>query len=84
MNVLTGAFFAHRFYVWACGCGQVFGFKVVDALEYLGKNSKGLENVLRNNIRAHGLGYNGVRINVGKGQPMGSHVQRKKMTLYKN
>ena len=85
-NVLAGAFFAHRFYVCTCGCGEVFGFKVVDALEYLGKNSKSLENMLRNHIRAHVLGYNGVRIHVGKGQPKGSHIQRKKMAdgLYKN
>ena len=40
-NVQVRAFFQHRFYVRACGCGEVFGFRVVDALEYLGKKVKG-------------------------------------------
>ena len=57
----------------------MFGFKVSDALEHLGNGNKGLESALRNHIRTAQLGCNGVRVRVGKGQPMGSHVQRKKM-----
>ncbi|CAB4000731.1 Hypothetical predicted protein [Paramuricea clavata] len=40
-------FFVPKFYARACGCGEVFGFKVTDALEYLGKSNKGLENALK-------------------------------------
>ncbi|CAB4028254.1 Hypothetical predicted protein [Paramuricea clavata] len=72
-------FFVPKFYARACGCGEVFGFKVTDALEYLGKSNKGLENALRSHIRTSCLGCNGVRINVGEGQPKGSHIQRNKL-----
>ena len=72
-------FFVPKFYARACGCGEVFGFKVADALEYLGKSNKGMENASRSHIRTSRLGCNGVRINVGEGQPKGSHIQRKKL-----
>ncbi|CAB4025300.1 Hypothetical predicted protein [Paramuricea clavata] len=69
----------YRHFPRACGCGEVFGFEVADALEYLGKSNKGMENALRSLIRTSHLGCNGVRIDVGEVQPKGSHIQRKKL-----
>ncbi|CAB3983540.1 Hypothetical predicted protein [Paramuricea clavata] len=38
-----------------------------------------IENASRSHIRTSRLGCNGVRINVGEGQPKGSHIQRNKL-----
>ncbi|CAB3993611.1 Hypothetical predicted protein [Paramuricea clavata] len=47
--------FELKFYAQACG--EVFGFKVADALKYLGKSNKGMENAL-SHIRTSHLGCN--------------------------
>ena len=48
-HIYVRQFFEPKFYAQACG--EVFGFKVADALKYLGKSNKGMENALRSHIR---------------------------------
>jgi hypothetical protein len=68
-------FFNPRLLARKCHCGQVFGFNVGKALAFAGL--PGADNAFRSYVREQAIGCNGVKVQCGKKQWVGTHIKVK-------
>lgn len=55
-------------------CGEALGFRVTDAVCFLGR--EGMEVALRSYANKNNLGCNGVKIRYNKKEELGTHIKR--------